>query len=101
MAILGTRGDNRHRGVDRLAERTIGDIEVPLVDDALVWEHHTQRDNRQGYQRFVRGRVDYVVFAVSGSAMGTGWAWGDLVSVASAQAEKIRSLIDDQSGLGR
>ena len=94
ISIAGT-SDNGMRwlGVSRLAERTVTGIDVPNVDDVRTWEYHTQRDELRGFQRFIQGRVDNVVFVVSGSASEPGWAWDDLVTIASAQARKIGAML--------
>jgi hypothetical protein len=94
--ISGTSSGAQNRNVVVLAEQTITDLEVPGVDDVLVWEHHTQpRGKSTGYQRFIKGRVDNVQFVVSGGASGAGWAWEELVALATAQALRIRAVLTD------
>ena len=94
ISILGTSDSGmRWEGVNRLAERTGTGIDVPNVPDVRTWEYHTQRDELRGYQRFVQGRVENVVFVVSGSASEPGWAWDDLVTIGSAQARRIGDVL--------
>ncbi len=84
---------NRWPGVTRFAEGEITDLGVPNVDDLHGWELHTQRGERRSCHRLIQGRVDMTVFAISGTAAEPGWAWEDLVPIASAQARRIRLVL--------
>ncbi len=81
-------------GVTRLDERQVNDVDVPDLDDSLVWEHRNQRGDFLGYQRFISGRVENVVLMVSGTSQDPGMAWDDLVSIVTSQAEKLRTQQD-------
>jgi hypothetical protein len=82
------------KGVTRLDERQVDHVDVPHLDDLLIWEHRNQRSDHFGYQRFISGRVKNVVLVVSGTAQDPGMAWEDLVSIAAAQAAKLRTQLN-------
>jgi hypothetical protein len=68
--------------------------EVPGVNDPFLYELSVERNRGLGTQRFIGGSVAHVAFVVSGSGFGDGWAWSDLIPIASAQALKIGSVLE-------
>jgi hypothetical protein len=80
-----------NRGVVRLEEQEVLGVDVPGVVSSVLWEHLNTRGNVRGYQRFIYERVDNIAILISGSASGDGWAWNDLVPIATAQAMKVQA----------
>jgi hypothetical protein len=87
-------------GIVRVSEREIEDIDVPGVENPLIWERLNARGDRRGYERFICGRVETTTFMVTSAAWGDGWPWGDLVVVASAQATKVRDQLEIERANG-
>jgi len=89
----GRSGLVRNPGVVRLDERVVKGIEVPGVENPLIWEDtYAQRDLR-GYHWNIFGRIETVAFLISGSAIDEGWSWSELVPIATAQAMKIEAKV--------
>jgi hypothetical protein len=63
------------------------------MQDVVAWEHFNQRGEIRGYQRTISGRIENIAILVSGAAVGDGWAWTDLVPIASQQALKVKSVV--------
>jgi len=81
-----------------LDEKEIEGIEVPGVDDPMIWEHFNASGDRRGYERVICGRVQNITFMIAGAASGDGWLWSDLVAIASAQATKVRAQLSINKG---
>jgi hypothetical protein len=79
-------------GVERLDQREFTDTEVSEMDVHRAFEHRNSNDGVIGYQRFILGAVENILICVSGSAADPGWPWDDLMMMAAAQANKIRTV---------
>lgn len=71
-------------------ERKVEDQPIPGVPNACVYEKMVTSPEGSGVARYVTGNVDHILFAVGWSRFGEEWPWDDVVSVAAAQALKIR-----------
>ena len=92
---LNTRSNlMTYSGVVRVDEREVEGLDVPELESPLTWEHFNAREDIRGYQRFVSGRIDNIALLVSGSAVGDGWSWNDVVPIATAQAKRVRSQLE-------
>jgi hypothetical protein len=66
-------------------------VEVPGLSSILVCEERSPY--QEGFRgiRVIVGTVDQWLFSIGASAMNDVWAWDDIVSIASAQVQKINA----------
>jgi hypothetical protein len=94
--------DNRTRfyrnpGVTIVGERSVTGYDVPIVENARLYERETVRGSLHGVNRWITGRVGEVFLAVQAGGSGEGWEWSEAVAFAAAQADKITRLRSPES----
>lgn len=81
----------RNPGLVRLEEKIVDGLILPGAENAVALETLYARGDRRGCQRTICAKVGNVPFVTSGSAWGDGWDWDELITLASMQANRIRS----------
>lgn len=76
-------------GLTTLSERVLDDISVEGLASTDAWERENARGEVRGFARSVAGQVGPIAIVVIGSAIGEGWRWDDLISVARHQVWKV------------
>lgn len=84
---------NRRSKVSTTEERIIGDQFVPGVDELFVYEQVTIGKAGRGVVRYIVGNVGHVLLTVISSGYDDSLAWSEVTSIATSQAEKIRSVL--------
>lgn len=74
--------------------RRIDPRDAPEVAEyPFIIEHSVVQKQGISIPRMVAGNVEHVVFVVSCSEFGEGWAWSEIAPVAAAEASKIRNAL--------
>jgi hypothetical protein len=97
LSVVGiSDGGSTWKGVERLSQTEVTGLHVPTISHVLTWEHHTRRGDVTGFQRFIQGAVGRIGITVAGSAVGLGWPWEDLIPIATEQAQRIESRLQNE-----
>jgi hypothetical protein len=87
----------RNPGVTIIGERSVTGYDVPILENAQLYERETVRGSVHGVNRWITGRVGEVFLAVQAGGTGGGWEWNEAVAFAAAQADKITRLRSPES----
>jgi hypothetical protein len=95
--LFATARRNPKSEVTTIEIKVIDDLEVPGVRNTFVQEASTTGEIGNGAERSIAGSVDNIAFIVSCYYPGNEWPWGEVNSLATLQAEKIRTKIRSES----